>query len=162
MKTVEVWQERKMVRRIKAPYRLRFGSDSLGVFVVSKDGTEYHPDSREWTISPFESVVRMALSRKRRTARVNAILLREQKHISKIRDRQLPSCRVTLDDSRRAGNCVEGSLRFAESRLSMSREDIIAGSHLVHVSGARLLATGDGRARRAVEAAWQRETLVSI
>lgn len=164
--TAEVWQMNKMARRILAPAGLRFAIDNLGAHVVAADGTDYHPTTGEWMSPRFAAVVRAALTAKRKAARVAAIAARESAResarVAKIRDRQMASCRVTLADSRSAGNCVEGSLAFAERRLGMPRAEIVAGGHLVHVSGAALLATGDARARRAVEVAWQRETMVAI
>lgn len=162
--TAEVWQMNKMAlsRRILAPAGLRFAIDDLGAHVVAADGTDYHPTADEWMSPRFASVVRAAVKAKRKAARVAAVAARDSARVAKIRDRQMASCRVTLADSRSAGNCVEGSLAFAERRLGMPRAEIVAGGHLVHVSGAALLATGDARARRAVEAAWQRETMVAI
>lgn len=160
--TAEVWQMNKMARRILAPAGLRFAVDNLGAHVVASDGTDYHPTADEWQSPKFAAVVRAGLTAKRKAVRQAAIAARESARVAKVRDRQMASCRVTLADSRRAGNCVEGSLAFAERRLGMSRAEIMAGGHLVHVSGAKLLATGDARARRAVEVAWQRETMVAI
>lgn len=161
-KTAEVWKLNKMARRILAPAGLRFAIDNLGAHVVAADGTDYHPTAAEWQSPKFAAVVRAALTAKRKAVRQAAIAARESDRVAKIRDRQMASCRVTLADSRRAGNCVEGSLVFAERRLGMSRAEIVAGGHLVHVSGAALLATGDARARKAVEVAWLRETTVCI
>lgn len=161
-KTVELWQAGKMVRRVFAPSGLRFDRDTLGVKVVSKDGVDFHPDSVGWKSPRFAAEIRAALSIKRASLAAQAKAQRENKRHSKIMERGLSSCVVTLDDSRRAGNCVEGSLRFAESRLGMNREEILACRHLTGVLGRRLLATKDERARKAVVAAWNRETIVAI
>lgn len=160
--TAEVWQMNKMARRILAPAGLRFAIDNDGAHVVAADGTDYHPTAAEWRSPKFAAVVRAALTAKRKAVRQAAIDARDSDHVAKIRERQMASCRVTLEDSRRAGNCVEGSLAFAERCLGMSRAEIVAGGHLVHACGAKLLATKDARARRAVEVAWQRETMVAI
>ena len=161
-KTAELWQSNKMARRILAPTGLRFAADNLGAHVVAADGTDYHPTAAEWQSPKFAAVIRAALTAKRKAMRQTAVAARESDRVAKIRDRQMASCRVTLADSRRAGNCVEGSLAFAERRLGMSRAEIVAGGHLVHASGAALLATGDPRARKAVQVAWLRETTVCI
>lgn len=160
--TADVWALNKMVRRIIAPAGLRFSIDDEGARVVAADGTGYHPTASEWMSTKFAAVIRAALKNKRQAVRKAALATRESARVAKIRDRQMASCRVTLADSRRAGNCVEGSLAFAERRMGLSRAEILAGGHLIHVLGASLLATGDARARRAVEAAWQRETMVAI
>lgn len=115
--TAEVWQMNKMVRRVLAPAGLRFAIDNEGAHVVAADGTDYHPTPAEWQSPKFAAVVRAALADKRRSVRQAAIAARESSRVAKIRDRQMASCRVTLADSRRAGNCVEGSLAFAERRL---------------------------------------------
>lgn len=73
--------------------------------------------------------------------------------------------RVTLEDSRRAGNCVEGSLAFAERKLGMSREEIVVAGHLFSVPANRLIAVANGdlpRIEAAIKIAWLRETTVSI
>lgn len=161
-KTADVWRMNKMARRVQVPAGLRFAIDDLGALVIAADGTDYHPTASEWMSTKFASVIRAALAAKRAAVRQAALAARESARVAKIRDRQMASCRVTLADSRRAGNCVEGSLAFAERRLRLNRAEILAGGHLIHVSGAALLATGDARARRAVEVAWQRETTVCI
>lgn len=160
--TAEVWQLNKMARRILAPAGLRFAADNLGAHVVAADGTDYHPTAAEWQSPKFAAVVRAALAAKRQQLRKAAAIVRETARAERLIERQMASCRVTLADSRRAGNCVEGSLAFAERRMGMSRAEIVAGGHLVHVSGAALLATGDARARKAVQVAWLRETTVCI
>ena len=87
---------------------------------------------------------------------------KDAKKLDKIFNRDLKTTRVTLCDSQRAGNCVEGSIIFAEKFLKISREMIVNGKHLLTVAAHRLIATGDERAARAARVAWQRETLVSI
>lgn len=161
-RTVELWQAGKMARRVFAPSGLRFDRDTLGVKVVAKDGVDFHPDIIGWKSPKFATEIRAALAIKRESLAAQAKVERENKRHSKIMESGLSSCVVTLDDSRRAGNCVEGSLRFAESRLGLNREEILACRHLTGVLGRRLLATRDERARKAVVAAWSRETIVSI
>ena len=161
-KTVEIHAAGKMVRRILAPAGLRFGADAEGVMVAAKDGTDYHPTATEWRSPKFAGYILGVLALKRKAIKAQKRTQRESRRMTQIRERGMATCRVTLEDSRRAGNCVEGSLRFAEARLGVSREQIVAGDHLVHVSGDRLLSTGDERARRAVEIAWARETTISI
>ena len=68
--------------------------------------------------------------------------------------------RVTLQDSRRAGNCVVGSLDFAK-RYQLSEEHV-TGLNCPGMRGDVLMRSGDYRAKNAVLEAWQRETLVSI
>jgi len=160
--TVELHAAGQMVRRLRAPAGLRFDSDSLGVRVVAKDGTDYHPTAGEWRSPKFATLVRSQLAAKRVAIKDHQIAQRDSRRLTQIRERGMATCRVSLEDSRRAGNCTEGALRFAESRLGMDRAEIVAGGHLVHVAGSRLLATGDDRAKAAVLNAWKRETTISI
>lgn len=79
--------------------------------------------------------------------------------------RDLKTTRVTLHDSRHAGNCTEGSLRFAEHKLGIPRQEVLAAGHLLNVSSERVMAVANGQhdpAYRACYAAWLRETIVSI
>ena len=79
--------------------------------------------------------------------------------------RELHNVRVTLEDSRRAGNCIEGSLTFAERKLGIPRAEILGASYLFSVPAKRLLAVANGDRKRveaAIQIAWQRETMVSI
>jgi hypothetical protein len=89
----------------------------------------------------------------------------EHRKLDRVFTRDLRSTRVSLADSRRAGNCVEGALKFAERRLGIGRAEILAGGHLLHVPASRIMAAAGTEAepaRRACYAAWLRETTVSI
>lgn len=161
-RTVHLSQSGGAPVRITAPSGLSFRPDGYGVAVVSRDGTEYHPTAEEWRSRAFARTVRQRLSEARTARRAAASLRAEQARHARIKSLGLLSTRVTLDDSRRAGNCVAGTLQFAETRLRMSRADILAAPHLVSVSADRLIKTNDRRAIAAVDAAWARETLVCI
>lgn len=152
----------KITHKHFAPSGLKFAQDGEGVKLIARDGTDYHPTREEWTSSRFAGMVREKLTTKRAAARAASVLEREQERTELVFQRDLSTTRVTLDDSRRAGNCVEGSLAFAERRLGMSRSDILDGRWLVSVSASRLAKTGDARAMSAVRSAWSRETTVSI
>jgi hypothetical protein len=110
----------------------------------------------------FRGQIRRELARKYK----NSIQVRKAAKaalsIQQLFDRQVKSTYVSIEDSRRAGNCIEGSLTFAERRLRLDRDDIINGRWLYTVSARRLLATGDERALNAVKCAWLRETTISI
>lgn len=130
--------------------------DSLGLCLVASDGVEYHPGLHELrSKDPISHMVAsIAVSRRQRQEQLAANL------------KDLPagaeSCRVTLEDSRRAGNCVEGTLRWCSAKLGMDRESILRGGHLIHVPASRLIATGESRALAAVRKAWERETAIAI
>lgn len=129
------------------------------------DKMDYHPTVADMQSPRFASVVREAMARNY-AARLAA--KREARRQARFEDRfqrDLATTRVTLHDSRRAGNCIEGSLRFAERKLGLDRGSILAAGHLFTVPAKRLLAVANGeteQAMRAVRAAWNRETTVCI
>ncbi len=100
-------------------------------------------------------------------ARANAEWAKQDAHAKTERLflRDLPTTRVTLADSRRAGNCIEGSLQFAERKLGMTRAEVIGSAHLLALPAIRILHVANGQheqAKRACYAAWLRETTISI
>jgi hypothetical protein len=126
---------------------------------------DYHPTPEDWSARNFASRVRknMAANFVKRLAAKK--VERETIRLGKIYERQILSTRVTLEDSRRAGNCVEGSLAFCERRLRLSREDILAGSYLFSVPAKNLIDNANGnlpQVQNAVRVAWMRETTISI
>lgn len=161
-KTIEYFREKKLFRRIFAPAGLTFGVDSLGAFVKSKDGTDYHLNKHDLQNKTFAKHIRAKLHEKRLSIRRQKATEKATKRYLEVKNHQMATCRVNLDDSLKSGNCLEGTLRFAEVKLKIGRENLLAGRHLTHVSGEVLLKTGDPRAKNAVERAWMRETLVSI
>ncbi len=81
----------------------------------------------------------------------------------KAMDRDLATTRVTIHDARRAGNCMVGILNFAERKLRVSRETALSSHFAVPALTLRRLANGAGAAvERAIQAAYARETMVSI
>lgn len=135
-------------------------------FAARRDDEKYHFRSAE---IPYSSATIVALARtiqdafarrdEEKTAEAKAAADRA------VFERDLAATRVTLEDSRQAGNCVEGSLAFAEDKLHISREEIIAGSYLFSVPAKTVLAhaTGDTKkAHAACKRAWLRETAVAI
>ena len=72
---------------------------------------------------------------------------------------------VTLEDSRKAGNCIEGTLQFAERKLKIDRKTILDSSYLFMIPAYKLLKVAGAdidRVRNTIRIAWMRETLVSI
>lgn len=156
-----------------APAGMHFAVDDNGVYLVRlSDGMDYHPTAQDWTAKDFATRVRRAMAEnyKRRQAAKNAEKIaaknsKEAARLEKIYRRDLATTCVTLSDSRRAGNCVEGTLRFAELKLKVSREEVLSAAHLFTVPATKLLAVANGdmqRVEAAVKIAWSRETLVSI
>ncbi len=152
-------------RFLRAPAGMRWTKKDGLCLIRESDGMDYHPTTADLQARDFSRRCRAAMSANY-TARLNA--KREAKRTTRWErqfTRDLATTRVTLHDSRRAGNCIEGSLRFAERKLGIAREAIIAGGHLFTVPAKRLLALANGetdRAMAAVRAAWTRETTVCI
>ena len=152
-------------RLLRAPAGMRWTQNNGLCLVRESDGMDYHPTVADLQSPKFATVVRDAMAANY-TARLNA--KREAKRAARWErqfQRDLATTRVTLHDSRKAGNCIEGSLRFAERKLGLDRASILAAGHLFSVPAKRLLAVANGeteRAMAAVWAAWNRETTVSI
>jgi hypothetical protein len=163
----------KTEKVIFAPAGMIFATDQSGLLLRRvSDDMDYHPTIDDLFSPKFATVVRqqMAINFRRRAEARKAEKLaarnkKKQARIEKIFVRDLPTTRVTLADSRAAGNCVEGSLAFCERKLGISRQEVIDGAHLFSVAASKLIARANGQteqAMRAVRAAWKRETMVSI
>lgn len=150
----------KIQRRIIAPSGMRW---KAGAYLERiSDGMDYHPTLEDMRAKDFVSRVRREMAKNWKARRDERHAQREVKRLSVVFAAQAPSVRVTLEDSRRAGNCVQGSVNFAASRLGMDPQEIVNGAWLVSVPGKRLMDTHDPRAMAAVRVAWQRETMVMI
>ena len=158
-------------RQVKAPAGYTWKIDSLGCAIVHNGQDLHFAHSQLATITAQSAVEMFATEQNRRAA--NAERERQyaeqrqrdqagSERIYKLFLADIPTTRVTLNDSRRAGNCIEGSLRFAELRLGIPREDILAAKHLFKVPASRLMASDDTRAHNAVMEAWRRETTICI
>lgn len=154
---------KKKTKSVPGGYALHIGDYAHPnlVLIRQSDGMDYHPDPKEIRNLDFKSMIEKL--------QVNCELRKKQEDAmerSKVMraafESNINTTIVLLEDSRRAGNCVEGSLAFAERRLGISREDILNGQHLFGVPASRLLETEDSNARRAAFAAFERETTVSI
>lgn len=172
-----VVQRAAIVRRLIAPAGLKFTTDKSGAKLVRlSDGLDFHPTAAQWKAKNFASIVRAGLAAKFNAARAAKRAAIEAKKDAEFAAREAVQyalesgkCRVTLADSRRAGNCIEGSLRFAERRLGIGREEILPAAHLVGFSASRIRAAAaldnggtPTLAESAVKMAWKRETLVQI
>jgi len=162
------------------PVGYRWDQDALGLRIVrERDQQEYHPHINDWSGDEVD----VWISALDELANVRATQARQE--LSKKRNadfflRDLPNTRVTLRDSKRAGNCMKGSLTFAISKLrlrrdelvtmvtddgesrEMTEEDIMHSLYLHSVPAERLYGTTDSRAIRACWVAWERETTIAI
>lgn len=148
---------------VRAPKGMFFGRDDNGLVLRRQsDGMDYHPTTEDLQSKKFAALVRskMAENFKKRLA---AKKLEKQNILyEKIFQQDIKNTMVTLNDSRKAGNCIEGSLSFAERRLNIPREEILKGGFIFKINAKRLIQTGDERAIKAVRVAWNRETTVCI
>jgi hypothetical protein len=152
------------------PAGMRFSTDALGAKLVRvSDGLDYHFTGDHFLHKQFALNARLALAKKYRKnveenkqKRIAKKSAAQATILEKLFQRDLKHTYVNLNDSRAVGNCVEGSLRFAETRLKIGRDEILRGGHLCVVNAKRLVDTKDERAIRAARRAWARETLVTI
>lgn len=141
-----------------------FGLQKAGynlMLVRDSDGADYHPLPDEMRDAPATWVPKLEANAIRR-AEIEARLASEN---SDFRAKYSANTMVTLDDSRRAGNCVEGSLQFAERKLKLSRDEVLSARHLFAVPAERLMRVANGDAARvklAIVRAWERETTITI
>lgn len=148
---------------VKAPKGMDFEIDENGLLLRRKsDKMDFHINGDILEKKNFVTYVRkqMAANYKIRLCQKKEAKLAA--FLDKIFKADLKTTMVTLHDSRKAGNCIEGTLTFAEKRLGISRQEIIGGGHLFKVRGEKLFATGENRAIAAVKQAWARETAVCI
>lgn len=150
-------------KNIIAPKGTKFNWDSNGLVVIRlTDKMDYHPNLSDFNSNNFRTRVKNCLSfnyNKRIEQKKNAKRLQQ---FEKIFKNDLKTIRVCLNDSRKAGNCVEGSLAFMERKFKINRQDILNGNYMFSFSGDKLWNSGDERAKNAVRKAWERETLISI
>lgn len=159
------WMIHDTVGAVTMPEGYRWAADHNGIHIVRiSDGMDYHPTTKELAAcKPARLIASLEENSERRRQQKESEDRAERDRFYFERD--LPTVRVTLADSRAAGNCVEGSLAFAERKLHIPREEILAGGHLFSVPAQRLLAAANGdkpRVEAAVRRAWMRETAVSI
>lgn len=150
--------------RLELPKAYEFVPDGVHVKIArrSNHDTDYHFDTGEVfkdnAVSLMLKALRINAERRRQVKRKMAM----DKRNDRIFQREVKTTRVTLEDSRRAGNCVEGSLAYAERFLGIARQQIIDAGYLFSVPAIRLLKNNEPRAVLAVRAAYMRETTVSI
>lgn len=152
-------------RILPAPSGMLWTINNGLCLVRQSDEMDYHPTVADMQSPRFASVVREAMARNYAARLAAKQEAKRQARFEARFQRDLATTRVTLHDSRRAGNCIEGSLRFAERKLGLDRGSILAAGHLFTVPAKTLLRVANGQteqAMRAVCAAWTRETLVCI
>jgi hypothetical protein len=153
-------------RLLRAPAGMLWSRDENGVKLVRQsDGMDYHPTLEDFQARDFATRARHGMAENYRlraeTRKAEAQAARE----NAIYEREVGSVRVNIHDSRRAGNCVAGSIAFAERKLGVDRETIVAAPHLVSFTAEqlrRVSGSEKSRVEAAIRQAWMRETTVSI
>lgn len=147
-------------KKLRCPKDTEWDVDG-SIIQSSNFAIEYHPTLEDMMAKDFGRRVISGL-RSAKILREKNLLLREsQLEYQRIMDREIDMTRVNLEDSRKSGNCLEGSLRYAERVLKTSRESILTAPWLVHFPVSSL-DTNKEECRRAIRQAWLRETTVMI
>jgi hypothetical protein len=143
-----------VVSKFILPDGWHWDKDNMGIVAIDSDGVDYHP---YWTdgITIDDIINNHAQNKQKRLQQL------EYARFEELLKLQLNSTYVTLDDSIRAGNCVEGSLSFAERRLNIPRDQILGNSWFMKVPAIRIF-NGEPRAAAACLQAFMRETTISI
>lgn len=158
-------QKNKLVKKIVAPRGMVFQIDGTGILLKRiSDGMDFHPENYQFKAKNFAYIVRAAMADNFKKRLIYRAYTKKQAKIEKIFKRDISNTYVNLLDSKRAGNCIEGSLTFAEKRLGINRDEIIKNGYLFQVNAERLIKVdpNNNRVLSAVRAAWNRETTVSI
>ena len=146
---------------IHSPKGMLFQKDSYGLLIRRlSDNMDYHPTKDDLQSKKFVSIIREKMASNYKARLYQKQLKKQQKKTEKIFNKDLKNTMVTLFDSRKAGNCVEGSLSFAEKRLGVSRKEILDGGFLFKIPAIKLVKTGEQKALNAAKVAWTRETTI--
>jgi len=148
-----------------APKGFIFAADNLGVSLQSKSNPKknFYFNSDDVLFNGVKGMLFNLRENWEKQKNARKLELEKQYH-QKIFEREINSTRVNLQDSRCAGNCIEGTLNWVKQRLGIDRDTIMDGSYLFSVPAKKLLplANDDARVKKSINMAWMRETLVSI
>ena len=147
------------VKRMALPKGFWFTREHGAVVIHHKRG-DYHPETL-WALFSMapETLVEHVMLNIEKQERERARQEQEKRNMALFMA-DLKNTRVTMQDSRRAGNCAEGSRLFA-ARLGYSLEHV-NGLNSPGIQASVLVRSGDERAKRAAFVAWERETQISI
>ena len=147
------------VMNVRAPRGYRFDVDVHGVKLVSLSCSDddYHFDGDD--LMQGVSFLRSCVITNRNKRMEDKRTRRRSKSEEKVFYRLLPKLQVRLQDSIRAGNCVAGTLAYAERR-GISRDQALKDPS-AFLPGEKI-DQDDTRAMNAARAAFQRETMVCI
>jgi len=162
---IYVWGfEGEMNKKIvHAPKGMQFERDDKGLLLKRlSDGMDYHPSTEDLLNARFATLIRQIMANNYKLRIEAKRIAKNHERFERIFQKDIPTTMVTLFDSRKAGNCIEGTLSFAQHRLGINREEILKGGFLFKVNAKKLMDKNEPRAINAVRAAWNRETLVCI
>ena len=158
----------KIKGKYVAPKGMLFKKDNLGIFVERQtDKMDYHLMSVDWDIKNFATKIREKMASEYIKRKLANKLKKANEQHEKLFIKSLRNTRVNLNDSRKAGNCLEGTLSFCEKYLKLDRKTILDGGHLFSIPATSILKKAKNefdevRALNACRFAWMRETTISI
>jgi len=119
------------------PAGYRWQKDRNGIALISTDGKkDYHPDSDDLRHYTKSAIRTKAVENYRRR---QAVMVEQKRQLSEIKKAEREGAVICVADSKRAGNCVAGTLRFAERHGLDPRK---------HYSPSQLLKIANGDAHR--------------
>lgn len=148
-----------VVKKFILPNGWVWKKDELGICAVDTEEVDYHP---YWTQNITIEHILQGHAENKEKRKLELVKKAEKEQFELLFKRDVKNTYVLLEDSRRVGNCVEGTLQWAENRLKISRDEILACPHLFRVNANLLFCSGDSRAILAAKSAYQRETTISI
>lgn len=131
---------------LKLPKGYSWKYDSLGVKIVNSKGQDYHPHYSDILLGPKHLVKELK----------ECIIKRKHKiQKDKERNRYINmGLRVLLEDSKRAGNCVQGTINFAKQNDIFSPDLSVSAKILQKLKHPSI--------ERVIDAAIERSTLTCI
>lgn len=158
---VEMWILKKLPTKVDGCTVYVGYCNKTKIWLVEQGKLTYHASREGLVVEATAEAAKTAVTE----AKAAWICQAESRRINDLFRKDIASTRVTLEDSRKAGNCIEGSLVFAQRKLGISRQEILAGGHLFAIPASKILAAANGQkeqAEGAVKAAWIRETMICI
>lgn len=127
------------------------------VLIRNSDKFDFHFHASDFKRSDFCTWARRQMAHNYKKRLETRRLERVDKHFQKIFNKEAPKCHILLEDSRKAGNCVAGSLEFAK-QMGISKVE----SWFTSLPAIKLINSKNERALAAVRQAFARETTISI
>jgi len=155
-------------RKYISPKGMLFKRDDLGILVERQsDKMDYHLSDVDWNAKNFATNIRSKMAIEYIKRQLANRLKKANEKQEKLFIKSLGNTRVNLNDSCKAGNCIEGTLSFCEKYLKLDRKTILDAGYLISVPAIKILKMAKNtinaeRAMNACRIAWMRETTISI